>query len=71
MQLGATALECQQSFAAGDMAFFNASNCNDSAGNQAIIDAKRKELNNKTYVLLGAGVLAVGAIIYFSTRKKS
>lgn len=69
--LGATALQCQQAFAAGDLAFFNANNCTDSAGNQALIDAKRKELNTKTYVLLGVGVIGVGAIIYFSTRKKS
>lgn len=67
--LGATALQCQQAFAAGDLAFYNASNCADAAGSQLIIDAKRKELNTKTYVIVGAGILAVGAVIYFSTRK--
>lgn len=70
MNLGTvTAIQCQQAFAAGDLAFFNANRCNDSAGNQQLIDAKRKEINTKTYVIVGAGILAVGAIIFFSTRK--
>lgn len=67
--LGVTALQCQQAFAAGDLTFFNANNCADSAGNQALIDAKRKELNTKTYVVIGVGAIVLGAIIYFSTRK--
>jgi len=70
MTLGATAIQCQQAFAAGDMTFYNANNCNDNVGNQQLIDAKRKEINTKTYVIAGVGILAVGALIFFSTRKK-
>lgn len=69
MSLGITELQCHQAFAAGDMAFFNASGCTNSAGNDQIIAQKRSELNTKTYVLIGVGLLATGVIIYLSTRK--
>lgn len=69
MNLGITELQCRQAFAAGDMAFFNASGCTNSAANDQLILDKRKELNTKTYVLIGAGLVATGVIIYLSTRK--
>ncbi|HMG94366.1 MAG TPA: hypothetical protein VK589_30105 [Chryseolinea sp.] len=67
--LGATELQCHQAFAAGDMAFYNASGCAASTANDQLIAQKKSEIGMKTYVLIGVGVVATGLIIYFSTRK--
>jgi hypothetical protein len=61
--------QCASAFRAGDMAFYNAAGCLQSEGNTALIESKKSELDLKTWLFLGAGVVAVGTIIFFSTRK--
>jgi hypothetical protein len=61
-------IACQQAFASGDKAYFNAAGCTQSVENTALIEQAKKSLDTKTYLLIGGGVIATGILIYLSTR---
>lgn len=65
--LGITAEQCRSAFAAGDMAFYNASGCVQTQASQNLVDAKKKELATKTYLIAGGALVGV-AILYFALK---
>jgi hypothetical protein len=68
--LGATALQCQQAFNAGDMTFFRSAGCSGSAENDKLLADKKQQIKTSTMVLIGGGVLITGLIIYFASTSK-
>lgn len=68
--VGATPEQCRNAYAAGDIAFYNASRCIDTIASAQLIESKKKSLNTQAYVLIGVAVIATGALIYLSRSKK-
>ena len=67
--LGITPAECKSAFAAGDMAYYNAQGCTETAAIDQLLAAKKSEINFKTWALVGGGVLVAGIVIYLSVKK--
>ena len=68
--LGITPVECKSAFAAGDMAYYNAQGCTETAAIDQLLAAKKSEINFKTWALVGGGVVVAGIVIYLSVKKK-
>lgn len=66
--LGLTATECKNVYAAGDMEYFKAAGCANTAANDQLLNAKKSELDLKTYALIGGGVLTTVLVIYWALK---
>lgn len=62
-------IACQQAFASGDKAYYNAAGCTRSAENAATIARAKSAVDTKTILLISGGVIAAGILAYFSLRK--
>jgi hypothetical protein len=62
-------IACHQAFTGGDLKYYNAAGCSQSAENSALIAKAKSSVDTKTILLIGGGVVATGLLAYFTLRK--
>lgn len=67
--LGLTPSQCAEVFAAGDLSYYQSAGCVNTQSNDALLASKKGELNTKTMLIIGGGLIGAGIIIYLSLKK--